>query len=166
MAKPEVLGLTGVVTRGRGVAKGLFASELVSGALPDGESLFPGSLNIVLDLPVKLDFNVAIPFAGGSRYLWPVSISGVDVPVFVYRWKGCPLHVLEIVSTQRLRDKLGLEDGFVLELSLPCHYVSNVNRIAVAVWWLLWRGRESWYYTKERYKRLVYLSRLNRFCSQ
>ena len=166
MAKTEVLALTGVVTRGRGGAKKLFVQEPVPGALPEGESLFPGSLNVVLELPVQLDFRMAIPFAGGKRYLWPVSINGVEAPVFIYRWKGCPLHVLEIVSTQRLRDLLGLEDGSALELALPCDPVVQVSQMAAAVWWVLWRGRETSYYTNEYYKRLVYISRLNRFCSQ
>ncbi len=101
MQSPKFCTLVGRVTKGRGFAKDIFAMEPIPGALSDGGRFYPGSLNVVLDGPVRLDVGKAIPFAGGKRYLWHVSINGVGTPVFAYRWKGCPLHVLEIVSPHR-----------------------------------------------------------------
>lgn len=156
----------GVVTSGRGEAKHIFGGIDTFREMSDMQPLFPGSLNVVVDFPVRLHFSLGKQFSTSPRFLWQARLKGSDIPIYVYRWKGCPLHVLELVSPIQLREALGLLDGSVVELELLPEAIGKVGWIAHCCWMFLWKGRVSWYYTHEKYKRVVYASRLNMFASQ
>jgi hypothetical protein len=156
----------GTVASGRGEAKDIFGGVNIGGEMPALQPLFPGSLNLLLNFPLRLHLSLGKPFSTSPRFLWHARLKGSDIPVYVYRWKGCPLHVLELVSPIQLRTALGLHDGSVVELELLPEMISNVGWISHCWWTFLWKGRGSWYYTHERYKRTVYASRLHLFAAQ
>lgn len=165
-SREGVFVVRGAVTSGRGEAKDIFGGLKTPGVMPDMQPLFPGSLNIVLDFPLRLQLSLGRQFSTSPRFLWQARLKGSDIPIYVYRWKGCPLHVLELVSPIQLRKALGLLDGSVVELELIPETIGKVGWISHCCWMFLWKGRASWYYTHERYKRAVYALRLNLFASQ
>lgn len=139
----------GRVVRGRGqgaVHMDHFAPEIHA---ITGRTIFPGSLNVILNGPVRLNSNVAKTFDSGFRMLWPASLNGVDV--WVYRWQHTALHVVEILAPNRLRSQLLLEDGTPVTLRIEADAVGRISLTGYATWAALWLARGSWPYTKTGY---------------
>lgn len=140
---------TGYVATGRAKAAGHIAKlsfELEQGT---GAKLYLGSLNILLDRPVRLNRAHAITLEDGRRLLWPARLNGVDV--WLYRWRHAPLHVAEILAETRLRDQLGLADHDKVTLSVRDDLLSPTGAIPRLAWEAVWRGRRSWCYARDRY---------------
>jgi hypothetical protein len=114
-----------------------------------GENFHPGSLNLILNRPLRLHENHAIKFAGGQRMLWPVLLN--NVPVWLYRWHDAPLHVVEILSQHHLRGSLGFGDGDRILLSVAGDHVATITLRERMAWELLWRGRKKLYYKSYTY---------------
>jgi hypothetical protein len=115
-----------------------------------GWAPFPGTLNIVARVPIKLDPKKAERFAGGRRMIWPARLNGIDV--LVYRVKDFPDHVFEIVSPQRLRsvfDDAQLQD---LTLGIDRSLIARIGWLERLAWMLVWKGREALYYSNDRYE--------------
>lgn len=132
--------LNGTVVSGRGVATGYldpFARDLKE---LTGNDLFPGTMNVVLDRPVRFSESHAVKFDLDRRLIWPATLEGVSV--FMYRWAECPLHVLEILSEVHLRRLLCLSDDSTVELVCEDKIVSPLSRKEALIWRILWRGRE------------------------
>jgi hypothetical protein len=141
--------MEGQVVCGRGLA----APELV--ALSEQvqtivkEPLCPGSLNIVLNQPVRLLDTAGFAFDRGYRTLWPASLGGIHV--WVYRWRESPLHVVEILSPVYLRGRLKLKNGDAVTLRLSGAQIGELHFFERFIWALLWTGRRRWFYSSNLY---------------
>lgn len=143
------VALEGQVVGGRGLA----SPELV--ILKDQvqaivkEPLCPGSLNIVLNRPVRLSDAAGYAFDGNYRNLWPASLGGVDV--WVYRWREAPLHVVEVLSSVHLRERLKLQDGDKVTLHMREAQMGETHWQERLIWAALWTGRRRWFYSSKLY---------------
>jgi Methyltransferase domain/Domain of unknown function DUF120 len=140
---------TGHVVSGRG-----FASQHLSTLADEiapivGGPPYPGSLNVVLDRPLRLEASEARAVEGGARLFWPATLNGL--PVWLYRWTTAPLHVVEIVSPQYLRGHLGLHDNDRVAIAIGREQVAGIKPFSRAVWASVWLGRRDWAYTNPRY---------------
>ena len=139
----------GQVTSGRGKATADLLS-LRDDLLPIvNELLCPGSLNVLLNRPVRLRDSAASAFDGGRRMLWRASLNGIDI--WVYRWEGAPLHVAEVLSSVHLRQRLDLKDGDEINLRLSSDLIAAITPLGVLTWIALWIGRRSWFYSSNSY---------------
>lgn len=114
-----------------------------------GEEIFPGSLNIVLDRPVRFSCSAAASFDNNFRMLWPASLN--DVPVWIYRWQHTALHVVEVIAPVQLRSLLQLDNGSAVKLRVVTDAVGTVSLTGYATWAILWAGRKNWPYTNTGY---------------
>lgn len=101
-----------------------------------------GTLNLVLEEPVDLVWPPDLVMNGGRAFFW-LSMIG-KLPCLAYRWKTCPLHIVEIVSAVGLRETLRLSDGTIVEICLPTGPEPGSARRLV--WSLLWENRPNDYY--------------------
>jgi hypothetical protein len=150
---------TGHVISGRGLATkhlSIFAEDI---ARIVGGSPFPGSLNVILDRPLRLEASEARSLDDGNRLFWSATLNGL--PVWLYRWNRAPLHVVEFVSQQYLRDALRLSDRDRVSIVIGSEQVDRITPFSRAVWALVWLGRRDWAYTNDRY-----LHRTERWCSR
>jgi hypothetical protein len=143
------VALEGQVVGGRGLA----APELVTlreqvQAIVK-EPLCPGSLNIVLNRPVRLLDTAGYAFDGDYRTLWRASLGGVGV--WVYRWRESPLHVVEILSSVHLRERLKLKDGDTVTLRMSGTQIGKTHFQERFIWAALWTGRRRWFYSYKLY---------------
>ena len=106
----------GQVVCGRGLAAPELVTLSVQVQAIVKEPLCPGSLNIVLNRPMRLLDTAGFAFDRGYRTLWPASLGGINV--WVYRWRESPLHVVEILSSVYLRGRLNLKNGDAVTLRL------------------------------------------------
>ena len=144
-----VVALEGQVVCGRGLAgpELVTLSEQLQTIVK--EPLCPGSLNIVLNRPVRLLDAAGFAFDRGYRTLWPASLGGINV--WVYRWRESPLHVVEILSPVYLRGRLDLKDGDAVTLRLSKAQIAELHFFERFIWALLWTGRRSWFYSYKLY---------------
>jgi hypothetical protein len=141
--------LEGQVVCGRGLA----APELVRlreqvQAIVN-EPLYPGSLNIVLNRPVRLVDAAGFMFDLDYRTLWRASLGGINV--WAYRWRESPLHVVEILSAVYLRGSLNLKNGDAVTLRMSRVQIGELHFFERLIWALLWRGRRRWFYAYKLY---------------
>lgn len=76
--------------------------------------------------------------------IWRATLNGKGV--LLYRWQGCPLSVIEVVSATHLRNEFHLKDGSSVVLKI---FDDDVDEIGVRAWlgWvLLWKWRSQLYY--------------------
>jgi hypothetical protein len=143
------VALEGQVVCGRGLA----APELVTLSTQVQaivkEPLCPGSLNIVLNRPVRLLDTAGFAFDRGYRTLWRASLGGIDV--WVYRWRESPLHVVEILAPIYLRGRLNLKDGDAVTLRMSRVQIGELHFFERFIWALLWTGRRRWFYAYKLY---------------
>lgn len=159
--------ISGKVVSGRGRANQDIAPHFNALETEYGKKIFPGTLNIVLKEPLLLNVNHAYDFESGRRFTWKVDIEGQAAFILLYRWNGCPLHVLEIISDVKLREVLELEDSSQVEFVIKSEMVSSLEWYRRIAWIIVWKWRSSWYYKRDGYKRLVYrLPRLRWMTSQ
>jgi Methyltransferase domain len=143
------IALEGQVVGGRGLA----APELV--ALREQvqaivkEPLCPGSLNLVLNRPVRLLDTAGFAFDLDYRTLWRASLDGIDV--WVYRWRESPLHIVEILSSVYLRERLNLKNGDTVTLRIGRAQIGKLRYLERLIWSLLWTGRRRWFYLYKFY---------------
>ena len=140
---------SGTVLSGRGKAREHLEAEYDAFHEATGENLIPGSLNLILSKPVLLNLKTALLVSNGTRLLWRAEL--VDQPVWIYRFPHAPLHVVEVLSSVRLRDALGLEDGDTVTLHVPQVDADALSLRRRLAWHFLWKGRGSWAYHKDWY---------------
>ena len=140
----------GRVASGRGVARQHIEGNITELRSITGEDLFPGSLNLVLSNPVKFKSCFAKYFDCKTRMLWPGWINGIG-NVWLYRWRGCPLHVVEVLSNVNLRENLNLVDGDLLTINTTNLFCINLTVLDRLSYILLWHYRCEWYYSKGWY---------------
>ena len=143
------VALEGQVVCGRGLAAPelVTLSEQVQAIVK--EPLCPGSLNIVLNRPVRLLDTAGFAFDRAYRTLWPASLGGINV--WVYRWRESPLHVVEILSSVYLRGRLNLKNGDAVTLRISGTQIGELHFFERFIWALLWIGRRRWFYSSKLY---------------
>lgn len=134
---------------GRGKAKTHVTEAFEEFKSVTGECLFPGSLNLVLDQPVLLDASAAKTCQNGERLLWPAKLLGK--PVWLYRYPTMPLHVVEVLSSVKLRDALELVNDRDVELAVSKSLIRKLSVHRRIAWMQIWAGRRSWVYANDRY---------------
>ena len=147
----EFVALHGRVTSGRGTASQLRVCE---SPISDffGELQAPGSLNVALEKPVRLDPG-KVAFHGSERaFYWAAEINGSRC--LITRAKGHPLHIVEILSPHRLREKFQLKDGDFVELKVSSSFITDLSWGIRAVWNVFWKFRGGWYASRA-YRTLI-----------
>ena len=145
------LVLRGRVISGRGTAS---QSKIRESPVSDffGELQAPGSLNIALERPIRFDPE-KVAFPGGSRaYYWPAEINGSRC--LITRAKGHPLHIVEVLSPYRLREKFQLKNGDSVEIKTSSNLIADLSRGSKTVWSIFWKFRGGWYASRT-YRMLV-----------
>jgi hypothetical protein len=141
--------LQGQVVSGRGLAtlELLTLREQVQTIVK--EPLCPGSLNVILNHPVRLVDAAGFAFDLDYRTLWRASLGGIDV--WVYRWRESPLHVVEVLSTVHLRERLNLKNGDTVTLRISRGQIEKIHLLERFIWAALWTGRRHWFYSYKFY---------------
>jgi hypothetical protein len=141
------VAISGYVRGGRGKASAELAAHRQEIETITGEKLFPGSLNVILDRPVRFKQSEAALFDSGFRMLWPAEMNGVAV--WVYRWRHTALHVAEILCSRKLRDVLHNDNKVIVNID-ECH-IDDIYWTQGLAWHMIWAGRRHWCYTSDRY---------------
>ncbi|WP_201170829.1 DUF120 domain-containing protein [Halorhodospira halophila] len=151
MKEDRLAPLPGRVQSGRGIATLHCCnhSKEIESAL--GYSPYPGSLNIILDQPVRLALENAYVFDHGHRYLWQARL--LKHPVFLYRWDLTPLHICEIIADRNLRSYFHFQDGDRVTIEVGKCIPHAPDIFSKAGWFFLWFGRKKWFYTSDHYER-------------
>ena len=134
--------LRGRVISGRGTAS---RPRIRESPISDffGELQAPGSLNVALEKPVRFDPE-KVAFPGGPRaYYWPAKINGSRC--LITRAKGHPLHIVEILSPYRLREKFQLKNGDSVEIRVSSSLAVDLSWGSKAIWNIFWKFRGGWY---------------------
>ncbi|APE32119.1 hypothetical protein BOX17_14865 [Halomonas aestuarii] len=137
---------SGVVVAGRGMAGGHVSRHMEELSVITRQALFPGSLNVVLDKPLNLDSRCAATFDHGNRFVWEASIGRRRV--WLYRWKGMPFTIVEILADCRLRDVMELVNGSRVDIAISNDVVAPLgfrHRLSSFLLWGL--GRKYLYYS-------------------
>jgi hypothetical protein len=141
--------ISGRVRSGRGKASAELAIHREEIEEITGQSIFPGSLNVILDRPIRFKQCEAVLFDNGFRMLWPAEINGVAV--WIYRWRHTALHVMEVLSSDRLRDILFICNSDKVTISIDKYLIDEIDWVQGLVWSIIWAGRRDWCYTNDRY---------------
>jgi hypothetical protein len=141
--------LKGQVVSGRGLAAAelLTLREQVQAIVQ--EPLCPGSLNVILNRPVRLLDAAGLAFDLDYRTLWRASLGGINV--WVYRWRESPLHIVEILSSVHLRERLTLKNGDTVTLRISKGSIGKIHFLERFIWAALWTGRRHWFYSHKSY---------------
>jgi SAM-dependent methyltransferase len=158
----ETVRLNGWVTSGRGNAT--VSARRNAGKIQNalGVSVIEGSLNIILERPMMFrdDTAVQIHLDRGPLHLeWPGRLNGTDV--WLHRWQGAPLHVVEMLSTVHLRKHLHLSNGDKVQIEARKCDVGRISSVGRVTWTVFWLGRKRWTYTNDSYYFLAKLWCLN-----
>ncbi|MGH6683333.1 MAG: hypothetical protein ACRECA_05320 [Pseudolabrys sp.] len=144
-----MIKITGRVRSGRGMASAQLAGFMTELEKVTHEAIRPGTLNIILDRPMRLNEAEAFFFDRNSRMVWPARLN--DMNVWVYRWKHSALHVVEVLSSVNLRSCFDLKDGDRLTLTMLPGHIDRIGAVAAIVWAIVWFGRQDLCYTNDRY---------------
>jgi hypothetical protein len=69
--------------------------------------------------------------------------------VWLYRWRTCPLHVVEVFSPICLRDRLSLKDGHDVHLHVGDEHSAAIDMVGNLAWAALWMGRRRSFFLRE-----------------
>jgi hypothetical protein len=144
----------GTVVSGRGICGTVIAEHNQEIENIVGAALYPGSLNVVLARPLRLDETTASKFDHDERLLWPASIDGFEI--WLYRWRNAPLLVLEVVAPSHLRTMLGINTGSTVRISIPDRFIKRVAVVSRLVWAAAYAGRLDWYYSHDGYSNKIH----------
>ncbi|HJQ61532.1 MAG TPA: DUF120 domain-containing protein [Burkholderiales bacterium] len=149
--EPPICSLAGVVAAGRGIAACHVKANKSELKTRIGCDVVDGTLNVVLQRPVKFERKSAITVTVGNetRYLWRGSLQGT--PVWLYRWLRTPLHIVELLSPVHLRDAFGLQDGDDICIEICADDIAPLPLSARLAWAVVWAGRSTWFYKSEQY---------------
>src|SRR5690625_164122 len=109
-----------------------------------GSEITPGTFKVILTSPYRFNNITAIRVQGGNWCLGGAEMRGM--PVWIYRWRGCTLHIAELVAEKPSRTHLGLKGGDDVEIGVFAGDIDRISPRTVLVWALFWLGRSHWYY--------------------
>jgi len=138
--------LEGVVCAGRGRGASVINNNSDRIAEILGATPYPGTLNVILNRPLTLKGGV--PLDAKAKHFGVCSKIN-ETPCLIERWKGGPLHVLEIVSSTFLREALGLKDGQIVELSVPNGSLVEPSGWRSWLWSLFYKDKPEGYYDEK-----------------
>jgi CTP-dependent riboflavin kinase len=130
-----------------------------------GASPIPGTFNVLLDEPLLLVGDGKEDFTAFHRLFVRGTLEGVG-EVLIHRWRGAPLHVLEIVSSRRIRDILGLQDHGAVSLIITEKRLGSLSFAQRFAHLLVWKWREEWYYKHDWYSNNVIIRYIRHHLSQ
>src|SRR5579862_8559459 len=135
------IGVVGQVVSGRGMgtSRVLRYREELQAIIK--QPLYPGTLNILLNQPLRLLDNSGSVFDLEGGMVWPAMLGGMDV--WIYRWRTCPLHIVEVISSVCLRERFNLKDGDDVTLALSGAQVGAIETLGRFAWAALWIGRRN-----------------------
>ena len=137
--------VTGHVCCGRGLASSHLMAHTARLSALLGGPVQPGSLNIALDRPIRLNLETSDELnRSQGRMVWQAALNGI--PILLYRWADCPLSVVEVISRDHLRRRLDLSDGAKVILDIPRNSISPLSLRSQFGWALIWMGRSRLYY--------------------
>jgi len=148
--------LRGRVVSGRGVASKRLRHQSWGDAVHriTCEPIFPGTLNVVLDQPLRLNQTVAQVFDDNSvRALWPARLNNMNV--WVYRWGNAQLHQIEVIASVNLKRHFELGDGDPILIIFSPDQVGRTKLFERLAWRVLWQGRQAWCYSSGSYYRFA-----------
>jgi hypothetical protein len=111
------------------------------------QSVYPGTLNILLNLPLRLQDNAGYQCDDEGGMMWPAFLFGVEV--WLCRCPSFPLHVVEILSSVCLRKRFNLKDGEDVILTLSGEKKGAINPLGRIAWLALWMGRRKSFYLRD-----------------
>lgn len=137
----------GQVVSGRGIGKHevVRCSAELHGIVK--KSLYPGTLNVLLNRPLRLLETAGFTFDRENKMVWPAALSGEDV--WIYRWRGCPLHVVGVLSSICLRERFNLKDGDDVTLGVSNGQIGAINTLGRLAWAALWIGRRNSFFLRD-----------------
>lgn len=141
--------ISGRVRSGRGKASAELAIHREEIEELTGQNIFPGSLNVILDRPIRFKQSEAALFDNGFRMLWPAEIGGVAV--WIYRWRHAALHVAELLSSDKLRDMSCICNNDKVIININKSIIDEIDWMQSLAWNMIWAGRRDWCYTNDRY---------------
>src|SRR5690554_6844017 len=148
----------GRVCSGRALASDHLAQHRVQLSRLLGVDPQPGSLNIVLSQPLKLSAESGVWLGQDKhRMVWEAYLD--EYRVLLYRWHGCPLSVIEVISDLHLRSELEFTDDASVTLTICRNYLEDIRVRALLGWILLWKWRAPLYY-KSGYERWIVSAQL------
>jgi len=122
----------GWIVSGRGIATQMLAGRC---QISDyfGRPPHPGSLNLVLHWPILLrPERAAIRMDDPGYLFWPALFEGR--PCLAFRWRQCPLHIVEIVSPHWF----SVRKGQMAAINLNRDDTAPLSATRFAGWSLLW----------------------------
>lgn len=99
-----------------------------------------GSANFILNEPLEVDLNSSLIVEHRGDVFFEMQVNGMACIGF--RFKDCPLHVLEVISDFNLQEKFNLNMGSECDLELKCHSPNFVKRY---FWKFMWGSGQSYY---------------------
>lgn len=145
----EYFTLSGRIISGRGIAASIVSdnSERIEPLL--GATPYAGTLNIVMESPFFIKKATQIDIKGKQ-----FAILGHigEIPCLIYRWHNAPLHVIEVISSVRLRDVLDLKDGYIINIQVRADKIRPVNAWRLSLWRLFYQHRPRVYYNDDLHK--------------
>lgn len=150
----RIVSVKGRICSGRALASQHLAQHCEQLSELLGGSPQPGSLNIILPKPLNLSTESGV-WLGQDRHrmVWQAQLEGHRI--LLYRWSGCPLSVVEIISDVHLRSKLKLEDGDTVTINICRNNFDNIRWRTFLGWLILWKWRTSLYYKNDYEKWIV-----------
>jgi hypothetical protein len=144
---PSQIEVVGQVVSGRGIGaqRVLRYQEELRPIVK--ETLYPGTLNVLLDRPLRLLDAVGNRFDGEGAKLWPASLNGLNV--WIYRWAACPLHIVGVLSPLCLRERFNLKDGDNVNLTVKTEQTAPINLLGRLAWAAFWVGRRNSFFSRE-----------------
>lgn len=146
------LVLKGEIISGRGIGKKRM--ESISEFFNENHlTIYPGTLNVIFSEPIKFKKKKAKLNYNNSFYFWKIKINGIKC--FAYRWSQCPHHIIEIVSTSRLRDRINLDENPNVTIEIKDTILKKLNFLDLFFWNLVWKGRRDKFYTSDLYPKFI-----------
>ncbi|MEH6633787.1 MAG: DUF120 domain-containing protein [Halopseudomonas aestusnigri] len=146
--------ITGILVSGRGYGADMVMvnQRIIEDKLD--ATPYPGTLNIVLDVPLLLKRADQLDEKGKL-----FGVRGIinDIPCLLYRFNYTPLHVLEVIAPVHLRKTFGLKDGQEIEILVSEENITSPTSWRCRVWELFYKGRLEVYYDDRMIK--LFLSR-------
>ena len=108
-------------------------------------TLVAGSANFLLEAPILLRNPLSLEHATRGDQFFAAEINGR--PCVAFRFKNCPLHVIELIADFHISSEFDLQPGAYANISVP---YSQPSISAKFVWEIIW-GRRRNYYTEDEY---------------
>ncbi len=145
----ENITLSGYVISGRNIGASMIerSKERIKDIL--GTEPYAGTLNVVMDNPFLFRLASQID-EKGKQFAIYCSVEGIAC--LIYRWRGAPLHVVEIIAPMHLRSALNLKEGQRIDIIVPKDKMLPPSTWRWCLWRLFYQQRLHVYYDDDMHK--------------